>query len=327
MSARGLDMSNMGGQSFSDFMDAQNPVYGRPNWNRFQAIMDNLGNEYAQDLFVYTVDLGAIVSGAQALGQINIDRKSAFEAVMLTGGGATEAGGVFSPLNGIDLVLTDGASSRSLMQASVPTANMLGTGDFAAVLPINRRFMPATQLSVFAHVYDTANMADVQLALIGRKIWMDAIPGGASQPLPRFNTWLDSSTNRIYSEDLFYYDFALPALANNTTTPVSITFEAESDFEWILTTCSSLTTEGPAVDATNTPVSVNVIDTGDARALFSRPTPVGMIAGSGQQPFVLPQPRIFVGKSVVEVPFTNTSGSEVDNIHFTMIGRKIFEQD
>src|SRR5579872_1629980 len=106
MSGRGLNMSQMGqGQSFSDWMDAQNPVYGRPNWNRFQAVMDNLGNQYAQDLFVYSLKFGAINSGAQAIGQINIDRKSAFEAVMLTGGGATESGGVFSPLNGIDLVL------------------------------------------------------------------------------------------------------------------------------------------------------------------------------------------------------------------------------
>jgi len=327
MSGRGLNASQMGGQAFADWMDAQNPVFGRPNWNRFQAVMDNLGNQYAQDLFVYSVDLGAINSGASAIGQINIDRKSAFEAVMLTGGGATEAGGVFSPLNGIDLTLVSGDGSRSLMQRAVPTANMLGTGDFPAVLPINRRFMPATQLSVFAHVYDTANMADVQVALIGRKIWMDAIPGAANQALPRFNTWQDGQSGLIYSEDLFYYDFALDSLANNTTTPVIVLFEAESDFEWILTTGSSLTTEGPAVDATSTPVSVQVIDTGDGRRLFNNPIPMGMIAGSGQQPFVVPQPRIFTAKSSIEVDFTNTSGSTVTHIHFTMIGRKIFEQD
>lgn len=316
-----------GAQRFTNWMDAQNPIYGRPNWNRFQAIMDNLGNQYAQDLFVYSSDLGAINTGKSAIGIINIERNSAFEAILLTGGGATAAGGVFSPLNGIDLVLTDGASSRSLMQAAVPTANMLGTGDFPFTLPINRRFMPSTQLSIFAHVYDTANMADVQVSLIGRKIWMDAIPGGAGAPLPRFNSWHDDQTQRVYSEDLFLYDFALPTLANNTTTPVTVIMEAESDFEWILTTCSSLTTEGPAVDSTNTPVSVQVIDTGSGRRLFNAFTPVGSIAGSGQQPFVLPQPRIFTAKTPVIVEFKNSSGAEVDNIHFTMIGRKIFEQD
>lgn len=315
-------------QRFSEWTDAQNPIYGRPNWNRFQALMDNLGNQYAQDLFVYTTDLGAINSGAQGLGTINIERNSAFEAVLLAGGGATASGGVLSPLNGIDLVIADGASSRSLMQSAVPFANMIGTGDFPFTLPINRRFMPSTQVSLFAHVYDTANMADVQISLIGRKIWMDAIPGGAGAPLPRFQTWKSPQTGCVYSEDLFFYDFAFPSLTNNTVaSPITVIMEAESDFEWIQTTCSSLTTEGPAVDATNTPVSVQVIDTGSGRRLFSQATPVGSIAGSGQQPFVLPQPRIFTAKSPVIVEFTNKSGATVSNIHFTMIGRKIFEQD
>lgn len=314
-------------QRFTDWMDAQNPVFGRPAWNRFQALMDTLGSQYAQDIYVYTTDLGAINTGAQAIGTINIERNSAFEAVLITGGGATAAGGVLSPLAGVDLVMTDGASSRSLMQAAVPFANLMGTGDFPFTLPINRRFMPSTQLSLFAHVYDTRNLADVQVSLIGRKIWLDAIPGGAGAPLPRFNSWQSKETGRVYSEDLFFYNFAVPSLANNVTTPVTVIMEAESDFQWILTTGSSLTTAGPAVDPTNTPVSIQVKDTGSGRSLFSTATPFGSIAGSGQQPFTLPQPRIFTAKTPVEVDFTNTSGATVSNIHFTMIGRKIFEQD
>jgi hypothetical protein len=327
--SRALNLAQLGSsQQNSAWMEAQNPIYGRPNWNQHQAMMDSLGNEYAQDSFTYTVDLGAINAAATAIGTINIEKNSAFDCALICGGSNTGgAGGVLSTLNGVDIQLIDNGSNRALMQQSVPMANFVGNGDFPFTLPIVRRFMPLTQVTILAHVYGTVNQTDVQISLIGRKVWMDAIPGGASAPLPRFNTWQSGQTGLIYSEDFFMYDFSLAALATATTTSVTVQTERESDFEWLMTTGSSLTGNGAAVDAVGTAVSVNVKDTGSGRYLYSRATPMGLIAGSGLQPLVQPQPRTFLGATPIQVDFTNNSGSEIDNIHFTMIGRKIFQQN
>jgi hypothetical protein len=343
---RGLDFSTLAaGQQRSAWLDAQNPVYGRPNWNRFRALMDNLGNSYAQDFFIYTAKLGAMNANASAIAAVQIEKNSAFDLIALCGGATTAAANALSTNFNVNFQIVDGAGSRNLFSSAVPMANFLGGGASPFTLPIIRRFMPATQITVTASNIDTNNLTDCQVSFIGRKLFMDAMPGQRQAPPPRFNAWRDQQTGTVYTEDFFIYDFSIPTLASQATTPVTVIIQADSDFEWIM---SSFTAAGdsvgsptsPPLDGNATPILVQVFDGGSGRNIFNQAVPVGFIAGSavsarsiataagaGIDPFVLPQPRIFLAKTPVTVTFTNASTTVFDILHFSMIGRKIFAQD
>lgn len=303
------------------------PAFGRPRFDRFRHMMDDAGVEYAVDNFTYTAAFGDIVSGASSQTTININRDSAFEAVSITGGAAEEAGGAVSVTEGIDLQIADGASNRNLLSGPVPIMNFVGDGRFPFIMPIPRRFMPSSQVQLVAHNYSPNDLFNVQVSFTGRKIFMAALAG---RPLPRFRKW-SAPNGMVYSEDFYIYDFELDALAPAATQPITQLIENDSDFEWILTTATSLTGE------TSIPISaegldVQVEDGGSQRKMiYTSPvnlaTALENVAGTGAQPFILPQPRIFLAKSPVIVTLTNRSAAEIDDIHVSLIGRKIFEQD
>jgi len=322
---------------FASGLNAQFPQFGRPNWGRFRPLMDNLGGSYAQDFFVYTVDFGAVNAAASAIQTINIEQNSAFDLVAIAGGGLASANvGPWGALANVNLTITDSASARNLFNHAIPLANIVGSGDFPFVLPITRRFSAGTQITLAVNNTGAGNLTQVELTFIGRKIFLDALPGGRQGPPPRFNAWQDQQTGRCYTEDFFAYDWTLATLAATTKTPVTQLIEADSDFEWIATTASGTTDNAGAgnapISVQNLPIKMQVRDQTAGRELFSQETLVGNIAGGisstvGLTPFILPQPRIFMAKSSVTVTFNNLSNVQYDLIHFTMIGRKIFEQD
>lgn len=136
--------------------------------------------------------------------------------------------------------------------------------------------------------------------------------GGANQPQ--------------FTQDFYIYSVSIAAILTNATSIQNIAIQADSDFEWIMTTFfgyESGATE-PFTDAIQLPITVLITDAGSGRQLFSNPVPVSSLAGTGKQPFILPIPRRFKAKSTVTLAFTSFSTSTYDNIYFNMIGRKIF---
>jgi hypothetical protein len=130
-----------------------------------------------------------------------------------------------------------------------------------------------------------------------------------------------------FTEDFFIYQFTIAALASAATLTASITIQADSDFDWIMSTCSAnLTGETtPWSDSIVIPVLVTITDSGSGRQLMSAGIPLTGLAGNGKQPFILPIRRRFKALSSVTAVFTNYGGAEYDNIYLNLIGRKIFK--
>lgn len=304
-----------------------------------RTFIDERGYQYAEDYFVYYVQTtGNLAAGGAQVVPVNIQTDSAFEWQFAVGN--CDSGGTtpFSNVPAINITITDSVAARNLMNGPISFGNLFGTGEKPFVLPIPRRFMSTTQIQVIFSNYSAGTTySRVGIALVGRKIYKDALPGRNAPPLARFVTWRDAVTKQLYSEDLYMYDFASAAnLAAAASIPVTNIIEADSDFEWIQTTYCQGESAGVVTTAPASGMFAQVFDGGSARNLFAPATaagtlqagvPIALIAGTATFPSVLGQPRIFPAKTPITVTFTNNSGAGIANIRFTMLGRKIFRLD
>lgn len=133
---------------------------------------------------------------------------------------------------------------------------------------------------------------------------------------------------RNYTEDFYVYSVQFGNVAAAGIAPQqSITVQADSSFEWIMSTWSALVNgqAAPFLDDIIAPLSVTIQDGGAGRNLFSAPVFLSSIAGLGRQPFYLPVPRIFMSKSQIMFNLTNNDPAATYNqIQWNLIGRKIF---
>lgn len=52
-------------------------------------------------------------------------------------------------------------------------------------------------------------------------------------------------------------------------------------------------------------VGIQLVDTGSGRQLMQNPIPIPSLFGTGELPFILPNPRLFMRNSTIQVIFTN----------------------
>lgn len=151
--------------------------------------------------------------------------------------------------------------------------------------------------------------------------------------IQQFPVWKNAEGQKFTSDYYIYgvgpgTNGVIGNLASGVTANVSITIQADSDFEWDYTTVYGEingATASPLPDNIDIPVSVLITDGGSGRQLFNQNIPVTSLAGLGREPYILPQKRIFMGKSTVNFSFTNFSGSlTVNNLFLSLHGRKIF---
>ena len=148
----------------------------------------------------------------------------------------------------------------------------------------------------------------------------------------QFPQWTNTQGQK-FTSDYFVYGVG-PApngiignLAANAQANSQINIQADSDFEWDYSTVyaeiagATLTT---AFDNIDIPVTVLITDGGSGRQLFNQPIPITTLCGLGRLAYVLPQKRIFMGKSTVNFFFTNLSATAINNLMFSLHGRKIF---
>jgi hypothetical protein len=138
-----------------------------------------------------------------------------------------------------------------------------------------------------------------------------------------------SSRNRAqYTDDFFIYPISIGSLAAGAVFNGNIQIQADSDFEWIESTCFGWmdTATAPFTDGTIMPVNIQIVDSGSGRQLFNAPTPINSFAGTGKQPFILPVPRKFMARSTINIFATNADPTnKYDDIFLNFIGRKIFK--
>ena len=294
--------------------------------------LDLRGVPVAQDFFVYNISNtgigrtpGAIAPGATAIFPLTIERDSAFELLELSGGAAQTTNTAPDPtLAPVNFLLVDSASSRSLFSASTPLLNLVGIGQRRFQLPVPRRFMPSTQITITVTNTGLAAIppTSFSLSLIGRKIFMRP---GAGTPLARFINWTDNA-GAHYSEDFYVYDFTFPTLAPGATLPVTNLIEADSAFEWIVANLSAVDGNGFLTSADGNDFTMQIRDGGTSRDLFNQPLPAADVTGNGIFPFELAEPRIFLAKTPVTVTLQNGNGGLVSStVHLSFIGRKIFQ--
>lgn len=314
------------------------PGFGRPSPARFRQVMDGRGAEYAADYFEYTVGANTIAANSTTILTLNIERNAAFEWMTLKGGGVATNDTSLNPAATFLVTISDSASGRNLMNAPTPLSALCGGNDtftgnqFPFVLPIARRFMPATQVSIALTEIAGTTWDNITLTFGGRKIWMDQFSrAGGPPPLQRFNLW-QSGDGRVLCEDLFFFTFDTGAggVPHNTPgVPITQIMQADGDLEWILTQAVQLQADNTFAPAMDGPLFVQVRDVGCGRDLFSQATPAANMSGWEGVPYILPIPRITLAKSPVTVTFTNPlpGAGAIARVWLTMAGRKLFEQD
>lgn len=135
--------------------------------------------------------------------------------------------------------------------------------------------------------------------------------------------------------DLYIYEAQALALAANASVTDTIQIEADSNF-----VLQKLAYHAPAPSGTSLAanalglveaqriipnVAITITDTGSGRQLMPAPIPIPSLFGTGQLPFILPNPRLFMRNSTIQVTFTNLDGTNTYTVRLAFIGFKIYD--
>lgn len=132
-----------------------------------------------------------------------------------------------------------------------------------------------------------------------------------------------------FAYDFYVYAVNFGNIAALATVTRQVTVQADSNFEWIMSTAYGNLNGAtpPYTDNVLLPINLLIVDSGSSRQLFSDPVPLPSIAGTGKQPFILPVPRLFMAKSTIQLTAQNFDGTDTyDNVRLHLIGRKLFEK-
>lgn len=140
---------------------------------------------------------------------------------------------------------------------------------------------------------------------------------------PQGRPWENVEYRRrdFYTYESQVVDLAVAGSANDV-----INIEADSDF--ILQKLTFQADLSGAAQDHSTRVIPNVlvqlIDTGSGRQLMQNPVPIPNIFGTGAIPFILPNPRLFMRNSTIQVAYTSFEAASVPTIRLSFIGYKVY---
>lgn len=128
--------------------------------------------------------------------------------------------------------------------------------------------------------------------------------------------------------DFFVYVAEVIDLAPGASQTDIVNVQADSDFILDKMAVSADIAGAGQTEATRViPLATLLInDTGSGRNLQSDPMDINSVAGNGQLPFVLTQPRVFTANSSIQFTFTNFDAADTyANLRLALIGRKVFQ--
>jgi len=126
--------------------------------------------------------------------------------------------------------------------------------------------------------------------------------------------------------DFYIYEAEALALVSGGSANDIVNIEADSDF-YMQKFAYEADIAGAAFTADTRPiplVTIQLIDSGSGRQLMQNPIPVSSFMGDGQLPFILPNPRLFLRNSTIQIAFTNFDAAITYNIRLAFIGYKIY---
>lgn len=115
--------------------------------------------------------------------------------------------------------------------------------------------------------------------------------------------------------------------AATTSAPVNTPIDASAMFLWTSTTFFANTANASTTASARLypNVAVMITDTGSGRQLMDNPVPIPEIAGDGQFPYVLPEPRLIAANSTIACVYTNLDPATGFNIRLAFNGYKIYK--
>jgi hypothetical protein len=128
-------------------------------------------------------------------------------------------------------------------------------------------------------------------------------------------------------KDFYVYSnpIGLSIAAATAGQPPAIQIEADSDFSLmrIAAYAEAAGETFPYPGSQQPQLTLQLQDGSDSRNLFSSPVPLGLIAGTGQLPFVLPIYRLFNANGTINLFLFNYGAVQYNNIVIALIGVKI----
>jgi hypothetical protein len=122
--------------------------------------------------------------------------------------------------------------------------------------------------------------------------------------------------------DHFAYTALWNPLGALATTAFNINITSDSDFCWMATTGVVFTAANnldPAPD-----MLVQYMDTGSNRNLQDFPMHWSNVIGTGQWPYMLPEPKLLIGGGGIQITAINLVNAAKGRIDITLVGVKIF---
>ncbi len=127
-------------------------------------------------------------------------------------------------------------------------------------------------------------------------------------------------------KDFYIYEEDFSSVANGATATGNINIQADSDF--VMQKLTYFADISAAVQTDSSRViplmTVQIKDTGSGRDLLETAAPVSNLFGTGELPFILPTPKLFLARSTIAITVTNFSASTTYNLRLSFIGYKVF---
>lgn len=127
----------------------------------------------------------------------------------------------------------------------------------------------------------------------------------------------------------FSYSAQFESVDAGVSASRQIQIQADSDFKIMnLTAALFNATDGSMHNAGSLPagqlVTVQLTDTGSGSNLFDKAQPIANIAGSGNDPYILPMSRIMSANSQLSVSINNGTTTDGIGVYITLGGQKLF---
>ncbi|MES9859177.1 MAG: hypothetical protein ABW166_21705 [Sedimenticola sp.] len=127
-------------------------------------------------------------------------------------------------------------------------------------------------------------------------------------------------------KDFYVYQEDFLALASGGSATGSINIQADSDFvvqklNYFADIAVAAQTDSSRIIPL---VTVQITDSGSGRNLMEAPLPIPSMFGTGELPFILPQPKLFLARSTITLSVTNFSASTTYNLRLSLLGYKVF---
>lgn len=140
---------------------------------------------------------------------------------------------------------------------------------------------------------------------------------------------MNDIVKKPFAQQFFSYNAVFQNVVSGASPIYTLTIQADSDFEVQKLTgvvLYNFTSPDTATTLAVPAVSVMINDAGTANPWMDQPVPVYSLFGSGQLPFVLPNPKLIRRtKQLVIQLYNNFTAQDLRYVALSFIGRRLYD--